>query len=135
MITKARVSVALAVMAMALVLTGCQATLDPAGPYAGDKFLYDLDGAVIDARQTLDGFLTWELQNRAVLRVEGKATVTAAADAIRTNAPIWFGVVRQARTAYLDAKGPGTSNGLFQAVSVIQTQTLMTKAVTNSANR
>jgi hypothetical protein len=122
---------ATAFIVVALAMMGCNATLDPSGPYSGDKFLYDIDGAIIDARQTLDGFLTWELQNRATLKAEGKQTVTAAADSIRTNAPTYFGMISTARTAYLNAKGPGTSNALFQSVQVIQTQTLTTKALTN----
>lgn len=115
-----------------IILVGCNATLDPAGPYGGDQFLYDSDGAVIDARQTLDGFLSWEMQNRASLATSGNKAVTTAADKLRTTAPIYFGLVSQARAQYVAAKGPTTSNSLFQAVSVLQTQTLTAKAVTNS---
>lgn len=130
---KAPPTILLIVLLLPALSFGCNATLDPAGPYSGDKFLYDMDGVVIEARGVFDGFLTWEMQNRAALKAENKQSVTAAADAVRTNAPVWFGVVSAARGAYMSAKGPATSNSLFQAVTIVQTQELTTKAVTNFA--
>lgn len=125
----------LAIIAACLVFdAGCsKTTLDQSGPYAGDKFLYDADGAVIDARHTVDAATTWEMENRGALAAAGKQSVTAAIDSIRTTAPTYFGLVKQARAQYVAAKGPGTSNSFFQALSVLQTQTLATKALTNSA--
>lgn len=133
---KTRLAVAcfFAIIAMPAVLEfGCsKTTLDPNGPYAGDKFLYEADGTIVEARKTMDGFLTWELQNRSTLAAQGKQTVTGAADSIRTNAPIYFAVVKQARAQYIAGKGPGTSNSFFQSLAVLQTQTITVQAVTNA---
>ena len=110
----------IAAAALALTMPGCQTSLDPAGAYQGDNWLYQTDKAVTTAYDTIDGFLIWELQYRSSLATNAPH-VTAAADSIRSQAPRWFAVEKQMRGLYVAAKSPGTSNQLFNAAAVITT--------------
>lgn len=61
---------ALAILALplALILAGCPSTsrtLDPAGPYAGDRLLYELDGVIVEATQTFSDVIAWADRNAA----------------------------------------------------------------------
>lgn len=129
-------------LALALVLIwlalGCQQTLAPEGAYHGDVFLFNADRVLVDSKDDLGGFLKWELTNRKTLADNKLQSVTAAADAIRSNAPLWFKVAYDARNNYSNSAAlhlptvGQTSNLLQQAVSTLQTQTLSTRALTNS---
>lgn len=124
--------------------TGCKTTrkttLDPAGPYHGDTFLFNADRVIVDSKEDISAFLKWELQNRPALVEKKLQTVTATADTIRSNAPLWFRVAVQSRNQYSNAvataSGPSTvtasSNSLQSAISSLETQTLSTRAITNS---
>lgn len=126
---------ALALMWLAL---GCQTTLAPEGAYHGDTFLFNADKVLVDSKDDLGGFLGWELANRQVLADHKLQSVTSAADAIRTNAPLWFKLAYDARNNYSNAAAlhqpnvAQTSNSLLQAVTTLQAQRLSARAITNS---
>lgn len=130
------------ILALALIYLalGCKSTLAPEGPYHGDKFLFDADKVLVDSKDDLSGFLKWEMTNRKQLQEKKLQSITAAADAIRTNAPLWFKVTFDARNNYSNAMALHQSNViqasnlLEQAVTTLQTQTLSTRALTNSVN-
>ena len=91
---------------------GCKATLDKQGVYQGQQFWFFADRTIEGAKDDISGFLKWELDNRATLKAQGLAKVTAAADDIRSNAPQWFRVAVKARDDY--------TNALFSAATPIQ---------------
>lgn len=121
-----------------LMLSGCGTTLAPEGAYHGDVFLFNADKVLVDSKDDLSGFLKWEMANRQQLQVQHLQSITAAADAIRTNAPLWFKLAYDARNAYSNAVALSqpnvaqASNSLAQAITSLQTQTLSTRALTNS---
>lgn len=80
-----------------LVLLGCR-SLDPNGIYAGDKILYTAERTTRGAYDTLNAFVSWELENRAALA--DRPEITQAADAIRRNARQWIDDAIAMRDAY-----------------------------------
>ena len=127
-----------AALLLLLSCAGCGTTLAPEGPYHGDVFLFNADKVLVDSKDDLGHFLQWEQSNRKLLADKKLQSVTAAADAIRTNAPIWFKLAYDARNNYSNAAAlhqpnvTQSSNSLLQAVTTLQTQTLSTRALTNS---
>ena len=87
---------------LALGLSGC-GTLDPGGPYQGDKFLYNADGVISSSYELLHAFVTWEAKERANLT--GTPEVTTYADYVRANAKGWVQSAIAVRDAY--AADPG----------------------------
>ena len=115
---------------------GCRTQLDPAGVYHGDKFLFLADKTIGDAGDSLNQFVTWELQNRA--RLTNKLhSITVAADAIRVNSPLWFTNAVNARNVYSNSvalvKGPATisaaSNALHLQITQLNSQKLSAQAL------
>ena len=84
--------------------TGCNATLDPAGVYQGDKVLYGAEKTITTAYKSFDSFLKWEETYRAALPVE----VSRAADVIRLNAKKWIDSAIALREVY--AANPTAEN-------------------------
>lgn len=134
--------IALGLALIWLALSGCRSTLDVSGPYKGDTFLFNADKVIVDSKHDLSGFLVWEQINRTRLAANHLQTVTASADAIRMNAPMWFSNAVSARNLYSNSVASrlppamiaSSSNALFGSVTALQTQTLVTRALTNAVN-
>lgn len=122
---------------MLWLVAGCKTKLDPAGAYHGDTFLFTADRTIVDSKDALSGFLTWEMQNRSQF-TNNLREITHIADTIRINAPFWFSNAVIARNAYSNAAALRlstvslTSNALVANISQLQAQTLSLRAVTNS---
>jgi hypothetical protein len=124
-------------------LMGCTTTtLDPSGVYAGNMFLYQCDKTLVTAKDTLDNVVTWEMQNRAQLATNHLQSVTAAADAIRAEAPTWFGTAAAARAAYTNllfsvgtppATLTASSNALAVSVASVQLQATAAQTIQSVA--
>lgn len=79
------------------MLAGC-GTLDPAGPYKGDKVLYDADGAITSSYELLHAFVKWEADRRPALA--SLPEVTKYADYVRANSKAWVRSAIALRDAY-----------------------------------
>jgi hypothetical protein len=131
----------LATFAAVVIIAGCKTTLDTAGPYAqpagGGMFLFMVDRALVDTKDDLTAFLTWERLNHAYL-ASNAPSVVATADTIRDNAPLWYTNAWLLRSNFVWAMAsspqdaPGASNSLAAQVSLIQTATQAASALTNS---
>jgi len=133
-----------ALCACTLGLPGCATQIDPAGVYGpsgefgtnNNFFILSVDKTLGDSKQTLNAFVTWELQNRPSL----PASVTKVADTIRDEAPLWFTNAYIARSNYvfLWRSNPGAasaaSNVLQASVSQISAQAAASSAITNSTH-
>jgi hypothetical protein len=105
----------LGIMLCLTLSNGC-GTLDPAGPYHGDKVLYQTDGAITSSYELMHSFVAWELRNRAGLA--GQPEITRAADNIRRHAKQWIGTATALRDAYAANPGP-EHRALDQALAVL----------------
>jgi hypothetical protein len=103
------------ILAFALALTGC-GTLDPSGPYAGDKTLYQADQTIATSYAVLDSFLQWE---KHVGR--SKPDVHALAEQIRREGPNWFRSATAIRDAYAAEPTPEKRKSLQSALAILQT--------------
>lgn len=120
---------------------GCgKTTLSGDGVYGTNVWWYQIDGTLVESKQTLGEFVDWTRANYVLLHVNGRDDVIAAADTIRTNAPVWFASAYAARNSYTNAlfsgASPGTvnnaSNTLFSLVSAIQSHARTAAPLTNS---
>lgn len=102
----------------AMLMAGC-GTLDPTGPYHGDKVLYDADVMIATSYETIHTFVTWEYVNRQSLA--SKPAIKVAADKMRTDAPRWFATALALRDSYQDNPNDGTRDALQRAVDVLRT--------------
>jgi len=118
-----------AALGTGLLAAGCATQLAPGGAYAGDPFLYWADSTVATSSSVLDSFESWELQNYGYLSSNSPAVV-AAAETIRTNAPVYYQEYLVARSAYTNLLTAASSNSLLSAVATYTN--LQTGAVTNS---
>lgn len=66
---------------LALGLAGC-GTLNPDGPYQGDKTLYDADVAIATSYDLIHTFVTWEHQNRDTLKAKPEITVDSSSSIV-----------------------------------------------------
>lgn len=98
------------------VFTGC-GTLAPDGPYKGDKVLYSADQIIVSSQRSLQRFVTWEMQNRAILPVE----VSRAADSVRENAKQWIQSAINLREAYAANPNRDNENNLTKSLDILQT--------------
>lgn len=126
---------------LAIIIAGCatEAQLEPNGLYSGNPFLYNSDLSLANSKSTLDSFVTFEYQNRDALAAQKLQAVTAAADAVRTNAPMWFALAQAARTMYvgiLANQPPATpaqigaaSNSFYLAVQTVAGQAAAAKSI------
>lgn len=113
-----------------LIIEGC-GTLDPAGPYQGDKALYSADVLLATSYDTIDSFLVWETKARGTPACPKAAT--QAADALRKDAPKAFSDAWAAREAYASVKNDANSTALQKTLSVVRS--LLTIAVSWTAQR
>jgi hypothetical protein len=123
--------------------TGCATKLDPAGPYATNNspaaalFLLLSDKTLVDSKDTLNVFLTWELQNRSTLATVAP-NVTKVADTIRDQAPLYFTNAYLLRSNYVFAfnSQPGASstasNFFSAAVQTISALAMSSSQLTNT---
>jgi hypothetical protein len=109
----------LALLSLTLLLSAC-GTLDPAGPYAGDKILYDADVAITTSYDVVHTFVLWEYTNRTALQTTNPG-VKVAADNIRKNASQWFGTAIALRDAYRLQPGTTTRDALQSALLILKT--------------
>ena len=118
-----------------MLSTGCKASLDTSGAYAqpggGGMFLYSVDKTLVDSKETLDAFVTWEYKNHAVVETQWPA-VTKAADSIRANAPGWFAAASQLRQVYVTSASIVNSNNLNSQVQLIHTAAITSGPLTNN---
>lgn len=103
----------------ALAFLSACGTLDPSGPYKGNKVLYDADQVIATSYDLLHTFVTWEFQNRAALASQPE--VTKYADYIRVNAPKWFTTAVALRDTYKTASTSANASALSTALQVLQT--------------
>lgn len=120
-----------ALLALAATLVACKSTLDSTGVYAnGAAFnstnapsasagmtLYNADLAIVTAYNTLDGFVSWEKQNQAILAQWPQIHQTA--NNIRTNAPKWIHSAVVARDAYQSSASSTNATALTTTLSVL----------------
>ena len=125
-----------AVVALALVLTGCgggcgalsKGTADKPSPYGGvtaagelktpDRVLYNADFAIATAYDALHGFVKWEYDNRQALA--GTPAIKTAADKIRAMAPGAFKSAIAVRDAYAGNPSEENRSALQKALDTLQ---------------
>lgn len=95
-----------------LTQTACnKTTLDPQGVYAqpgaGGVVVYDLDLSIATSKNVIEGFLTWEKANRALIEPK-YPQIRGYADQLRQNAPKWLQSAVALRDAY--AANPTSAN-------------------------
>lgn len=124
-----------------LLLSGCgKSTLSGTGVYGTNQFLFEAEKAVDDSKDALSGFLSWEELNRSILASNNLQSVIKAADSIRVNAPLWFTNAVTACNLYSNAVAlaqdaatiVNTSNSLAANITLLQTETMSARAITNS---
>lgn len=136
----------LAIPALVIFTPACKQTLAPGGAYstidtntgqALGPFVFAMDKTLVDSKDTLTAFLTWELQNRGSL-TGGLHSVTVAADQIRLQAPAYFTNAYNLRSNYLwivanaPAQVAAASNSFSVTVSTIQALSSSSGALTNA---
>ena len=99
-----------------LAITGC-ASLDPAGPYAGDKVLYDADGAIASSYELMHAFVKWEYERRTALK--DVPAITTYADYIRANSKQWIRSAIAMRDAYAASPTKDPAE-LYRALAVLR---------------
>lgn len=102
---------------LCLSLTGC-GTLDPAGPYKGDKALHSADLTLVTSFAVLDTFVKYEYNNRAALASTPK--VRELADRLRAQAPLWRTRILALRDVYAVNPSPENHKNLTTGFSVLQ---------------
>lgn len=110
-------SISFSLAFMVLLLSAC-GTLDPAGPYAGDKILYEADQTIATSYAFLDTFVTWEKANAAGLTAQ--PAIHQAAEKIRREAPEWFKSAVTLRDVYAREPTPANRQSLAAILGVIQ---------------
>ena len=89
-ISNRNLSVFALLLMASLFLAGCPTTdrtLDPAGPYGGDRVLFELDTAIDETTETIDAVLQWAERNQAFVNsrpdvAEKVAKVRAEVDGV-----------------------------------------------------
>lgn len=97
---------------------GCQHNLDPAGPYKGDKVLYEADGAIITGHDLLQDFVTWEKDYRPTLAKFPE--IRKLADVVVEKGPSWFSTALALRDAYKADPTAANKGALQTGVSVLK---------------
>jgi hypothetical protein len=111
----------LPLLALLLLMTAC-AKLDPAGPYQGDRVLYNADNTIVTADSVFKSFMKWEYDNRAALAKY--PDIRKAADKIRAGNRLWLATAIQARDNYKLIRNTTSERALTDAVQVLTTQFL-----------
>lgn len=107
--------------AAAALLVSCR-SLDPSGPYHGDKALYTADRAIAGAYDALHAFVLWEYENRE--KLESRPQLRQAADAIRKNAQSWLSKAIAARDWYAALRTKAARKTMDAAVSELNNAAL-----------
>lgn len=107
---------AVLILTLVATFTGC-GTLAPDGPYKSDKVLYGADQVIVSSQRSLQRYVSWEMQNRAVLPVE----VSRAADSVRENAKQWIQSAINLREAYAANPNKDNENNLVRSLDILQT--------------
>jgi hypothetical protein len=111
----------------ALLLPGCTTkTLEPGGPFMGDKFLYDAEKTINGAYAAMDAFLRWEHENRSLLAPAIRPKVKSAADKIRINGQNWINTAHHYRDIYVAL--PSAENRMNFAAKLKIIQDALTEA-------
>jgi NH3-dependent NAD+ synthetase len=100
---------------VSLVVTGCKTPTTETQP---SNIVLNAEKTIASSFEVIDTFLKFEYTNRASL----PASVTAAADAIRRDAPIAFMNARSVLRAYKETQTP--EQQLFLEDSLVQIQAL-----------
>jgi len=101
-----------------IVMVGC-GTLDPAGPYHGDKVLFEAHRTVNGAYEVLHAFVKWEFENRAALA--SKPEIKKAADDVRRNAQHWIESAIALADAYEANPNDQTRTALTKSLDILKT--------------
>jgi hypothetical protein len=109
-------------IAVSILLTAC-GTLDPTGPYKGDKVLYDADIVIVTSYDIIHEFVLFEYTNRETLLVINPA-IKEAADKVRKDAPQWFGTALALRDAYSVNPSGGSRDALQTSLRVLRVAAL-----------
>lgn len=113
----------------------CKASLDKSGVYAqpggGGMFLFTVDKTLVDSKETLNAFVSWEFAHHAQVASTWPA-ISQAADNIRANAPSWFADALELRGVYVTASTLVNSNALNARVQLIQTAAITSGPLTNN---
>lgn len=126
---------------LVVMIVGCdKTTLAPVGVYGTNTFWYQADAILLESKDDLGAFVFWTRNNAVQLKQQHLDSMIVSAEAIRTNAPVWFKVAYQARDAYTNALFGGSSavtltdssNALFSALTAIQTQVTLSHTLTNT---
>ena len=108
---KALLSVIAALALVGLCAGGCKTqTLDPSGPYKGDKVLYNVDFTLRTAYDGVHAFVKYEYDHRAELA--SVPEIKKAADKIRAQAPGLFKEAIAARDIYAASPTPENQSKL-----------------------
>lgn len=107
-----------------LLILGCK-SLDPAGPYHGDKVTADADAVIVAAYETLHTFVAWEFDNRAALA--GTPEVTKFADSIRAGAQNWIQSAIAVRDAYAASPTAENRTALTRALDSLRAAILQAR--------
>jgi hypothetical protein len=132
---------------LALGLFGCKASLETGGVYTQmstnstlNSFIFGIDKSLVDSKETLNQFVTWEYQNHQTITNMWPA-IAKVADNVRVSAPTWFTNAYTLRTQFVQtftANQPqllaATSNQLVSAVSLIQSSALASTALQAAAH-
>lgn len=112
-----KVSIPFIALMLCLFAGGC-GTLNKAGPYQGDKVLYDADLAIATSYDVIHSFVLWEHQSRASLT--NLPWITIKANEIRQQAPGAFKAAIMLRDTYAATPNSGTRSALVQSVTVLR---------------
>lgn len=108
----------IAIAALLLLVMGCR-TLDPAGPYHGDKFLYNAHKTITSAYDVLASYVKWEFENRQALA--SRPEIKKSADYVRTNAQQWINSAIALADAYEANPNDQTRTALQKALDILNT--------------
>lgn len=109
---------ALALLAIPIFLMGC-GTLDPNGPYKGDRVLYTADKTIVESYDLMHSFVQWEYQNRPALSKWPE--IKESANAIRREAKGWIESAEAMRDAYALHPDDQTRNDLLLSLDLLKT--------------
>jgi hypothetical protein len=107
--------------AFLLLSCGC-ASLQPDGPYKGDKVLYNADVAITTAYDVLHRFVTWEYENRAALAPWPE--IKRAADQVRLNSPGLINSAITLRETYAATKTSAARDSLSTVIALLRASML-----------
>lgn len=105
-------------LALPMLLVGGCRSLDPAGPYGGDKVLYSADLTISTSYDVIHTMVSWEKQNRAALSAIPQ--VREFADLMRSNYPTYHRAAMSARMVYANSKTKPNQTALALTLDVLR---------------